>query len=199
MVPNGPILTQLILDTISIEAYFTLQRRIDARGGFLGTHRIRRERAHVLQGYLPALPSSNTPGDLLILPTFSQTTHAAKKQRRLGFPSGSGVQLGGDGVQPARRRHAAQRWRRAAQRWQRAARRRRRAAWWRRRAARWRRRAAWRRRCAARQLFACSSFPCNTWHIRFLSGSSLPQLQALSLQLLLGIFVSCRCRDYPLF
>jgi hypothetical protein len=49
VVPNGPILTQLILDTISIEAYFTLQRRIDARGGFLGTQRIRRERAHVLR------------------------------------------------------------------------------------------------------------------------------------------------------
>jgi hypothetical protein len=98
MAPNGPILTQLILDTISIEAYFTLQRRIDARGGFLATQRIRRERTHVLQGYLPALPSSNTPGDLLVLPTFSQTTHAAKKQRRLGFPSGSSVQLG-DGMQ----------------------------------------------------------------------------------------------------
>jgi hypothetical protein len=68
------------------------------RGGFLATQRIRRERAHVLQGYLPALPSSNTPGDLLVLPTFSQTTHAAKKQRRLGFPSGSSVQLG-DGMQ----------------------------------------------------------------------------------------------------
>jgi hypothetical protein len=43
------------------------------------------------------------------------------------------------------------------------------------------------------QLFACTSFPCSTWHIRFLSGSGLPQLQALSLQLLLRIFVSGRC------
>jgi hypothetical protein len=36
------------MDTISIEAHFTLQRKIDAQGGFLGTQRIRREGAHVL-------------------------------------------------------------------------------------------------------------------------------------------------------
>jgi hypothetical protein len=86
MAPNAPIPTQLTVDMISTEAFFSLQRGIGGLGGFCGTHCVRSEVDHTVASYLPAFAIA-LPLDECSEPVcapLSSKRHSAKMRWRGG-------------------------------------------------------------------------------------------------------------------
>jgi hypothetical protein len=81
MIPNTLIPTQLTTDTISTEAFFSLQRGISGLGGFYGTHCVRSEVDHTVVSYLPNFAIALPPD--IELP-FDLFQHLFQTERRKG-------------------------------------------------------------------------------------------------------------------
>jgi hypothetical protein len=81
MIPNTLIPTQLTTDTISTEAFFSLQRGISGLGGFYGTHCVRSEVDHTVVSYLPDFAIALPPD--IELP-FDLFQHLFQTERRKG-------------------------------------------------------------------------------------------------------------------
>jgi hypothetical protein len=88
MIPNTPIPTQLTTDTISIEAFFSLQRGISGLGGFHGTHCVRSEVDHTVGSYLPDFAIALPPDECsepVCASLLETTLRKNEAERRLGF------------------------------------------------------------------------------------------------------------------
>jgi hypothetical protein len=88
MIPNTPIPTQLTTDTISTEAFFSLQRGISGLGGFHGTHCVRSEVDHTVVSYLPDFAIALPPDECsepVCASLLETTLRKNEAERRLGF------------------------------------------------------------------------------------------------------------------
>jgi hypothetical protein len=88
MAPNGLILKQLMVDTISMKASFSLQRGIRWLDGFRKTHRVTSGRAHTIPSYLPAFAIALPPHECSWTSPallFSNSAQKWKAEKRLGF------------------------------------------------------------------------------------------------------------------